>query len=258
MCPYNDLATVCTVVSWNLSRNVAVNWHIKSNGFYFIIAITHLPDLWSFLVHKFCLCFLNNYLSSITWKPWTIYAGSKKTWTLWYLLSFFFINKSAFQNDLFLYLHFFFKSSLFLFLKLLIYLFILMRPTARLLVFVKYSPQLVIWSCSYQCPTSCQWLYLERKDTSKALRFIILWKNSTENGFDNMFCEYIANSWENLGNRVHFHVTCFQFIPSQMVYSVRNILLKFIRNFGTHEYSSEHNSEVSGGNLQIFCYYYKF
>ena len=142
MCPYNDLATASTVVSWNLSRNVAVNWHINSNGFYFIIAITHLPDLWYFLVHKFCLCFLNNYLSSITWKPWTIYAGSKKTWTLWYLLSFFFINESAFQNDLFLYLHFKSISNF----NRACFSFSNFSSIARLLVFVKYPPTASHWS----------------------------------------------------------------------------------------------------------------
>ena len=41
----------------------------------------------------------------------------------------------------------------------------------------------------------------KKEDTSKVLRFVILWKHPTENGFD-MFSEYVANSTENLGNRV--------------------------------------------------------
>ena len=55
--------------------------------------------------------------------------------------------------------------------------------------------------------------------------------------------EYVGNSWEKVDNRVHFQVTCFQSTPSQKVYSTRSILLKFIKNFETHAYSSEQNSD---------------
>ena len=44
----------------------------------------------------------------------------------------------------------------------------------------------------------------KKEDTSKVLRFVIMRKHSTENGFNNMCTEYVANSWENVDNRVYF------------------------------------------------------
>ena len=88
-------------------------------------------------------------------------------------------------------------------------------------------------------------IYGKKEDASKVLTSAIPRKHSTEICFDNIFSEYVANFWENVDNRIHFQVTCFQSTPWQKVHPTRNILIKFFRNFVTHAYSSEQKSNAS-------------
>ena len=81
----------------------------------------------------------------------------------------------------------------------------------------------------------------KKEDTSKVQGLPSCRSTQLKMVFDNMYSEYVANYWEKVEKRVHFQVTCFQFTASQKVYSTRNILLKFIMNFGTHAHSSEQN-----------------
>ena len=83
----------------------------------------------------------------------------------------------------------------------------------------------------------------KKEDTSKVQGLPYCGSTQLKMVFDNICSEYVANSWEKVDNRVHFQVTCFQSTPSQKVYSTRSILLKFIKNFETHAYSSEQNSD---------------
>ena len=88
----------------------------------------------------------------------------------------------------------------------------------------------------------------------KVLRFAILWKHSTENGFE-YFSEYVANSWEKVDNRVHFQVAYFENTPLQKVYQKH--FTKVHQEFwNTYAYSLEKKSDASGTILQIFYYYY--